>query len=176
MQSKVICKIKGKSSLLMHRFPIDQTNGIDKMSAKDQAEISAYRSESGNLYLPGVAVQRALIASAAFSKGKGRATLQKPVAACVLVDPVEIDLGTKDYIIDSRAVVIPATKGRIVRHRPRLDVWEAAFEIEYDNELLSEEQLRQVIDDAGSRVGLLDFRPEKKGPFGRFMVVGWNVA
>ena len=25
-----------------------------------------------------------------------------------------------------------------------------------------------------SRVGLLDFRPEKKGPFGRFVVTSWK--
>jgi hypothetical protein len=48
------------------------------------------------------------------------------------------------------------------------------FEIEYDTVLLKEEELRQVVDDAGSRVGLLDFRPEKKGPFGRFIVTEWK--
>jgi len=31
-----------------------------------------------------------------------------------------------------------------------------------------------VVDDAGVRVGLLDFRPERKGSFGRFMVVEWK--
>jgi len=30
------------------------------------------------------------------------------------------------------------------------------------------------VDDTGQRVGLLDFRPEKKGPFGRFVVTRWD--
>ena len=105
---------------------------------------------------------------------KGRASLQKPVAACVLVEPARAGLGVKDYNIDSRPVVIRVTKGRIIRHRPRLETWSATFTITYDDELLTEDQLRQVVDDAGSRVGLLDFRPEKKGPFGRFIVTHWE--
>ena len=92
----------------------------------------------------------------------------------MLVTPERCSLGVKEYTIDSRPVVIPATKGRIVRHRPRFDQWEVSFNLEYDTALLNETELRQVIDDAGSRVGLLDFRPEKKGPFGRFIVTKWE--
>lgn len=159
----------------MHRFPLDPIQGIEKKSKEEQAEISAYRDEeTGGLYIPGVAIQRALIAAATYSKGKGRSTLQKPVAACVFVSPDRCGLGTTDYKIDARAVVIAATKGRIVRYRPRLDQWGVSFAIDYDPDLLTETQLRGVVDDAGARVGLLDFRPERKGPYGRFMVVGWK--
>ena len=61
-----------------------------------------------------------------------------------------------------------------MRYRARLDEWATEFVAEYDNTLLTEKQLRDVIDNAGLRVGLLDFRPERKGPFGRFMVVKWE--
>ena len=77
-------------------------------------------------------------------------------------------------MIDSRPVVVPATKGRIVRHRPRFDTWETTFNISFDETLLTSQQVRTVVDDCGSRVGLLDFRPERKGPFGRFMVSHWE--
>jgi hypothetical protein len=40
--------------------------------------------------------------------------------------------------------------------------------------LLTEKNLRKIVDDGLQRVGLLDFRPEKKGSFGRAMVVKWN--
>jgi hypothetical protein len=90
-----------------------------------------------------------------------------------MVTPEYCLLGKKEYLIDSRPVVIPATKGRIMCHRPRFNEWGISFDIEYDNVLLKESELRKVIDDAGSRVGLLDFRPERKGPFGRFMVTEW---
>lgn len=172
---KVQCTIKGISPLLMHAYPMVPIEAIDKKSPEEQAEYSAYRDpDNGDLFVPGLAIQRSLVASATYSKGKGRGSLQKPVAACVIVNPERCDLGVKEYIIDSRPVVIAATKGRIVRHRPRLNEWNVKFEIEYDDTLLTETQLRRVVDDAGSRVGLLDFRPERKGPFGRFMVVDWE--
>jgi hypothetical protein len=173
---KVECVLKGMSPLLMHAFPMVTIEGLEKMSPEKQAEYAAYRApDSKTLYVPGVAVQRALVKAAAYSKGKGRATLQKPVAACVLITPEYISLGVKEYVVDSRPVVIPATHGRIIRHRPRLDAWQIAFSIEYDDTLLKESELRRVVDDMGTRVGLLDFRPEKNGPFGRSMVVEWNA-
>ena len=169
------CMIKGISPLLMHAFPMsDPPAGWEKWDREDQARIAEYRDPDGKLYVPGVALQRSMIAAAAYSKGKGRATLQKPVAACVLVSPDRSIIDQQKYEIDSRRVVIPATKGCIIRHRPRFEEWSLQFVIEYDDELLSEKELRQVIDDAGKRVGLLDFRPEKKGPFGRFVVTSWK--
>jgi hypothetical protein len=168
-------KMRGVSPLLMNAYPMKPTPGLDKKTAAEQAEHAAYRDpETKELYVPGVAVQRALVSAATYSKGKSRASLQKPVAASVLVSPERIGLGLREYAIDSRPVVVPATKGRIVRHRPRLDSWEISFTIDYDETLLTAEQLRAVVDDMGSRVGLLDFRPERKGPFGRCQVVYWS--
>jgi hypothetical protein len=100
--------------------------------------------------------------------------LQKVVAACVSVSPERLDLGVQKYVVDGRTVVIPATKGRVMRYRPRLNEWSVQFLVEYDDTLLNEEQMRRVVDDTGTRVGFLDFRPEKKGPYGRFMVVEWK--
>lgn len=165
--------IKGLSPLLMHAYPMVAIKGIDKMVPEQQAEHAAYRTPEGKLYVPGMAIQRTLVNGAKFSKGKGRASLQGNVAACVMVTPEHVLLGQDNYTIDSRPVVVPATKGRIVRHRPRFEQWELTFDIEWDEELLSEKEIRQVVDDAGKRVGLLDFRPQNKGPFGRFIVVKW---
>jgi hypothetical protein len=171
----VICTIKGISALLMHSYPmVDPPKGWEKFAPDEQAKIAEYRDPDGKLYIPGVAFHRCLIAAATYSKGKGRASLQKPVAACVFVNPERAILDPQSYIVDGRPVVIPSTKGRIIRYRPRFDAWLVTFEIEYDTVLLKEEELRQVVDDAGSRVGLLDFRPEKKGPFGRFIVTEWK--
>jgi hypothetical protein len=167
--------IKGTSPLLMHAFPMEPVEAIEKKSKEEQAEYSAYRDpDTKMLYIPGVAIQRTLIGAAAYSKGKGRASLQKIAAACLIVTPERVSLGVKDFNIDSRPVVVPATRGRIIRHRPRLDEWACTFTLEYDETLLTEKNVRAIVDDAGKRVGLLDFRPEKKGPFGRFNVTYWG--
>ena len=173
---KVDCTIRGMSPLLMHSFPMTEIKALEKKTPMEQAEIAAYRDpDTRDLYVPGIAIQRCFISGATYSKGKGRASLQKQVAACVLVNPERCSLGTKEFVIDSRPVVVPATKGRVIRHRPKLVEWNVSFRIEYDDTLLRESELRQVVDDSGSRVGLLDFRPEKKGPFGRFMITKWEA-
>lgn len=175
-----ICKVgvemTGQTALLMHRFPMEPIEAIEKKSPEEQAEIAAYRDpETEELYIPGICIQRAFVNAATYSKGKGRASLQKQAAACIMVSPERISLGTKVYLIDSRPIVVPATKGRVIRHRPRLNKWAVNFEIEYDSSLMKESELRKIVDDAGQRVGFLDFRPEKKGPFGRSFVTAWKT-
>lgn len=173
--AKIEITIKGLSPLLMHAFPMTEIKSFEKLSKEEQAEHAAYRvAETEELYVPGIAIQRALVSAATFSKGKGRSTLQKIVAACVQIDPEYCLLGTKTYEIDSRPVVVPATKGRVMRHRPRFNDWEVSFSITFDLELLTEAQMRTIVEDTGSRIGILDFRPEKKGSFGRFMITNWK--
>jgi hypothetical protein len=45
-----------------------------------------------------------------------------------------------------------------------------------DSKGMSAELVRNLIDDAGSKVGIGDFRPERKGPFGRFKVTSWKIV
>ena len=179
MSKQIEVTIKGMSALIMHAYPMVALDNppLEKRTIEEQAEIAAYRVPGAKvLYVPGINVQRALVAAAAYSKGKGRASLQKQAAACLLVSPERISLHTEVYQIDSRPVVIPATKGRVMRHRPRLDEWQLEFTLEYDDSLLDEKQVRAIVDDMGKRVGLLEFRPEKKGPFGRSVVTRWKVV
>jgi hypothetical protein len=178
--NKVDITIKGTSPILMNAYPMMEINPpLDKRPKEEQAEFGAYRvpdgrDNEGELYYPAVNIQRCLVGAASFSKGKGRSSLQKQTAACVIVTPEYVLFGTRNYEIDTRPVVIPTTKGRVLRHRPRLNDWRLSFSIEYDPSLLKEKEMRQIVDDAGSRVGLGDFRPERKGPYGRFVVVAWK--
>jgi hypothetical protein len=148
---------------------------IEKRTPEEQAEIAAYRDAATQLlYVPGIALQRCLVRGAAYSKGKGRSSLQKSAAACLLIAEEKLSLGTQDFVVDARPVVIAATKGRIIRYRPRIDAWKVSFSLEFDPALLKESECRRIVDDSGTRVGLLDFRPERNGPFGRFVVVNWS--
>jgi hypothetical protein len=83
------------------------------------------------------------------------------------VEPVE-------WEVDSRAVVVPSTGGRIVCHRPRLDKWILNFTLKLDTKMFSPKFIRTIVDDAGTKVGLGDFRPSRKGIYGRFVVTNWK--
>lgn len=164
-------EIKGVSPLLMHASRGEQPEGFKNMSPEDQAEFAAYRNpRTKELFIPVDNLSRALISGASYSRGRGRASLQKEVAAGVFLSPVEIGLGTKKYDVDRRGAVIPATRGRYMACRPRIDDWEASFKVEFDETLLTENQLLKILADTGARVGLMDYRPEKRGPYGRFEV------
>ena len=45
--------------------------------------------------------------------------------------------------------------------------------LDLDTEVMSEGLLRDIVDKAGKAVGLGDFRPDCKGPFGKFEVTKW---
>lgn len=92
------------------------------------------------------------------------------------IDAIAIPLQHKEpWTVDTRPVRIPATGGRILCHRPCFHDWKLSFEIELDTDLISHKLLREIVDAAGKRIGLGDFRPSCKGPFGKFVVTKWAV-
>ena len=81
-----------------------------------------------------------------------------------------------EWEVDSRSVVIPSTGGRIMAHRPRVDAWNATFTLDLDTTMFTPNLVRSVVDDAGKKIGLGDYRPARKGPFGRFVVSRWDIV
>lgn len=59
--------------------------------------------------------------------------------------------------------------------RPRFDVWGFRVILGVDQQQMPVSMARELMDIAGSRVGLGDFRPRCKGVFGRFHVTGWEI-
>ncbi len=57
------------------------------------------------------------------------------------------------------------------RFRACFREWEAVLTIRYDVEVISAEQIVNLVNRAGETVGIGGWRPEKKGNFGRFQVV-----
>jgi hypothetical protein len=114
-----------------------------------------------------------------FHKIKNRSvtTQQKSmIPACVnIIDTMIPIKSKKGWTVDSRPVRVPATGGRILAFRPIFFDWELDFNLELDTEIISLPLLRQIVDDAGKRVGLGDYRPDKKGPYGKYVVTKWQV-
>jgi hypothetical protein len=172
----------------MHRFSEDAEASVSSGvrvsirangdTPRQIAEKKCYRDDSGNLYIPGGNILACLVGAGIHHKsGRSKLTTQKSslIPAGISVEEMIISLGTTDFEVDSRSVVIPATGGRVMEHRPRLDEWQLTFTLDIDKEMFSEKTVRLLVDDAGRKVGLGDYRPQRKGPFGRFSVVGWNV-
>lgn len=185
-----------RSALLMHRFSeaaqaaVSSTTRkaqIKNQSPRDAAEEAAYRNDDGTLWLPGPAISSMLREAGSSHKQRGtRKSLKWIVPAAAIMADDRIPLFNtktgksrkplKDFEVDSRPVVIPATKGRIMRHRPRLDEWSADFTIEIDEEVLDVDTIQTLLTEGGRRIGVGDFRPSCGGSFGRFLIKHWKPS
>jgi hypothetical protein len=184
-----VAVIAGVTPFLMHRFSDDSTEGlkaqtrkvnIKKEDPREAAEKCAYRNEKGYLYFPGEMPARMLREAGASHKQRGsRRSLKYIIPAVVLIPDMQIILrdaqGTPltQFEVDSRPVVIPSTKGRILRHRPRLDEWNAEFSIEIDDDEIDPSTIYDLLVEGGKKHGLGDYRPNSGGMFGKFQVHSW---
>jgi len=88
--------------------------------------------------------------------------------------PADIEKLWEDgRFFDYRSVAV--NQARTMRARPRFDEWSLTFELFFDPEVLSESDLKEAIETAGTLVGLCEKRPQ----FGRFVskvVETGNVA
>jgi hypothetical protein len=192
---KVAVTIQGLTPLLMNRFTEAAEVAIsggtavtyrgDRGTPREQAAPKAYRQDNGSLFLPGSNILACLVSAGRFTKaGKSKLTTLKTslIPAGIAVEELLCPLTDHqseqltDFEVDSRSVVIPSTGGRVMCHRPRVDKWRCAFTLDVDETMFSPNLVRAVVDDAGKKIGIGDFRPERKGPFGRFAVVGWEIA
>jgi len=162
--------------LLQHRCP-DMLEGTTKAikykDLSEEAEATTYRLPNGNLYQPAEHLERAMISAAGMFK-IGRRSAAGVAAAAFYVTPRQIDHGTNTYEIDKRTVVIKSTGGRIMRARALLYPWSLTFEIGIDETLIQPNMAREIMETAGQQKGIGDFRPEKKGRFGKFVVKDWS--
>ena len=181
--------IAGLSPLLMNRFPIETARVPGGKNAgtsshrgseggpADQAAPRLYADEKGNLFIPGANVLACLVEAGKFLKsGRSKLTTMKSslVPAGVAVEEARCGLGTKEWAVDSRRVVNPATGGGMICHRPMLAQWGLSFHLSVDADLFAGELVRQLVCLAGKRVVLGDFRPSRRGPFGRFELAEWK--
>jgi len=182
------CTIQGQSPLLCNRFGEAEQAKVEKGTSfvarpkhgtpREQAQPKLYLSSEGRPVIPGPNVFSAIVDAGRFIKsGKSKLTTSKSslVPAGVTVVEIEIPLAPAKWEVDSRAVVVPATGGRVMCHRPRFDEWGLAFTIDVDAEMFAQDTVRELVDIAGKRLGLGDFRPSRKGPFGRFKVTSWKI-
>lgn len=129
-----------------------------------------YLSENGKPCIPSDNIERCI------QLGAQKKRMGKDVAAAVLCTEPEYELeydGPKDpekmykqeRFVSRKSVAV--SKARVMRVRPMIPTgWVLNFELEYDEEVINARAIVDAMTDAGSLVGLGDWRPK----FGRFTV------
>lgn len=183
--------IQGLTPMICNRFTeqaaMDATAGTRASmigaqgTPREQCEPKLYMgADEKTLVIPGPNLFACIINAGTFFKvGKGKMTTQKSslIPACLVVEDLEMPIVSKDgWDVFSRPIRNPATGGRRICHRPMFNDWELSPTMTLDETLIDPKLMRQVVDAAGTRVGLGDFRPACRGPYGRFLVTSWKES
>lgn len=184
--------VEGMTALLQHRATEEALEGstrsnspTEKEDPRDICERTIYRvaNDGNQIAIPGGAFARMLREAGGAHKAKGSRKSLKylvPAATIVLDDLCGLYLRDRvtpitDFEVDSRPVTIPATKGRVMRHRARFNEWACLVHLRINDEILAEGIVRQMFSEGLQQIGIGDFRPEKGGPFGTSSIVSWLV-
>jgi hypothetical protein len=186
MQTLVI-RITGISPLLMHnaRFanPLDPATKAHKTLtskrkktdedhfaiAKSEFLGSIYHDNETGVYLPGINMEACLFEAAKMQK-LGKTSKR---SLLVLNDKIKIQysgpktpekLYEDSTFVDVRAVKVGMSK--LMRYRPKFAEWSAEFQLSFNPEQIEERDIIRILEDAGSLVGVGDYRPR----FGKFSV------
>lgn len=188
--SRVEVEIRGISSLVTHQFPEDArtsirnkrtgqaTNKKEPIDPEAQFESGKYKVPDGNgtCGFPAVWIKRAMVAvGGRYAQGLPMTFLRgafhvRGIPANVSGGEI-IPMKHSKPVMREDVVKLPSG-GADLRWRPEFREWSAKFIVEYYDNLLTLDQIINLVKLAGCHNGLGEDRPEKKGGlWGRFEVV-----
>jgi hypothetical protein len=178
----LIVPIVGTSPLIIHRFSekakkqmLDAMQGrkTPKQAKDPQAEYEAafYRTNEGGYGLPIIAFKAATIGGARFFAGVTMTLLRQVL---FFRGQVGVD-GQQLAIIDGEPkmredVVRVGNGGTDLRYRPEFPEWKTQLRVTYVTSQLTQASVLSLIDAGGMGVGVGEWRPEKKGDMGTYMI------
>lgn len=179
--------IEGTSPILINRFKeqdevpvkMKKAGKKDYGTSREQAEQTAYADPDGKIWIPSSWVKGALTTvSSDYKLPASRKSVKSIIGGAVIPVDEKIYFNEKykikDIEVDSRPCVIQ--RARIMRHRAKLEKWSMTFNLELEEDLIDTENLHEMITAAGRRAGMGDFRPQRGGPFGRFVVTNFKTS
>lgn len=173
-------KIKGLSPILFNKWSekakqmildkqMKKASSNKQREAKDpeaDGEATFYKNSKGEICIPAICLKSAIVGGCRSIKDLPM-TVAKG-AIFVLGDEDElIKMEYKSKKIQSDMVRV-ATGGADIRFRGRLDDWYFIATVQFNADVISAEQLVNLINVAGWACGLCEWRPQKGGNLGRF--------
>jgi hypothetical protein len=178
---KINVRIEGTSPLLINRFLEKQITAKIKKKSGEQKDIPVEEKLyllDGKPYIPARYFVGSLVDAAKQFKiaGKQKATYSKYVGATIRIEPEAILIEPGKWEPFSISAVIPSTGGRVMVTRPQFNKWAASFEILCDDDEVSVDTMEQITEQAGKFTGIGDWRPQKKGAYGKFRIVKFEES
>lgn len=151
---------------------------VEKKAGNDyekEALQKLYVTPEGQIYQPADHIEQSMIEGAKKIrvKGQGKATYSKLFGSMVSVREFRVEHLNDKYEVFKKLVVIPSTKGRVMRYRPMFNDWKLQFTVEFEDEI-PVGVVKETLEIAGRYAGIGDWRPQKKGKFGKFQVTSFQ--
>jgi hypothetical protein len=174
-------RIKGSADYLWHRWNVEaveaKANAAKGSKAKktDDVESYVYRTDNGELAIPGEQLRMAIINAAKYRqdpRSPRKSAMDLFKAGVVVLTPLSSIGKTEwDYLHKCRVVI---QRNGITRTRPALKAgWEVEFDIQINlPEYISPADLNEVVANAGRLLGIGDFRPT----YGRFQIISFSSS
>lgn len=166
-----------KSEELLQQLwaPDKKAKTAPRLPPREHAEKCLYTQPDGKHYIPGEMLMSSLIAAGSFVRLEGRRQISSAKSTTLpafltLLDSALV-LPHQQWEVDMRGGVNPGGGQAVCVVRPRFDKWGFEVNVLIENEEIDEAKIRELFDKAGVRMGLGDFRPQKRGIFGKFKVV-----
>jgi len=184
----------GVSPLLMHAMSEDTLialwekrkapKGAARPSIHDACTSCLYTDAQGGVVMPTPNIYSALAEAGRHVRLEGKKMVSSlkatllPSFLTLIGESVPLRStsgGAPQWRPDVRKGTNPNGGEAVAIVRPRFDDWSFVVSAEIDLTETAETTIRELFDKAGSRVGLGGFRPQRKGPFGRFAVTSWAI-
>lgn len=173
-------KIQGTSPLIYHKWDEKAIRMIlDKQQKKapkakearnpeEEYEKSFYYDSEGNIAFPARNIKQAIVGSARFINGVPMTVLRGAIFVRGDKDGmIKVDYEEKTMREDMVTIGMGSAD---IRFRGQVDGWSMDIMVEYDADILSAEQVLNLLHRAGFSQGLGEWRPERNGEFGTFSV------
>lgn len=187
----VILRNKPGSILVVHAFAEKAKQEIRDKQAKKAKEKKAERrpqeeflaarhvDEKGRECVPVTALKKSIISAATAFDDLTKVALRQAIFVDSIVSPgaslvpIEKHDGSAAVGVMREDAVTIGINTRGLSYRPMYPEWQVQCRIEFNTRLVSEEQLRALLDQAGWGIGICEGRPEKTSAlgWGRFEVV-----
>lgn len=138
---------------------------------QEEFEGARYRWD-GKDWFPANGIKKAMV-SAGFAVGIPRSIVQR----CVFVRGIHrrdyVEIGYARCVMREDAVNVGPFGKRVadLRYRPEYQNWTAHLRVTHRADIITQEQVFMLLENAGFSIGIGEWRPEKDGQAGRFTVV-----
>lgn len=190
---RIEVELTGTSPLLVNRMTDEQllalhTKEKRKFKApkdpREEAAEKVYQTRGGKPYLPTENLMACFISAGQYIKLDGKRQMSTKQSTLLpgfltIEDPY-LPLSTgktraaASWEVDMRQGRNPNGGEAVCIIRPRFDRWAVTASLLVDTDSIAEQVIRELVDIAGNRIGLCDFRPQRRGIFGKFKVTKWE--